>query len=115
MIIGLKKHARPVLTAIAICLPALLLQGCYEEDYLSRRDTISLGAGDAAATNAVTQTIDPWPPYAKNTDITLEGERAGVAVDRYQKNKSIPPRGLNTTEISGQAGPGAQGNTQIKD
>lgn len=115
MIIRTEKRARAALTAAAIVMPALLLQGCYEDDYRSRRDTVSLGAGDAIATNAVTQTIDPWNRNAKNTEIHQEGERARVAIERYQQNKSIPPRGLNTTEITGQAGPGAQGSAQIKD
>jgi hypothetical protein len=90
------------------------LAGCNEDDYLARRDTVTLGAGDAIATNAVTHTIDPWPRHSKNTDIDQEGERARVAIERYQQNKSIPPKGINTTEITGQAGPGAQANAQIK-
>ncbi len=108
------KHAKAGIIAAVICAPVLVLQGCYDDSYYSRRDTVSLGAGDAIATNAATQTIDPWPPYAKDTDINLEGERARVGIQRYQQNKSIPPRGLNTTEITGQAGPGAQGSAQIK-
>ncbi len=114
MMTGLKKRARPAASFAAIVASAFLLQGCYEDDYLSRRDTISLGAGDATATNAVTQTIDPWNPNAKNTEIHQEGERARVAIERYQQNKSVSPRGLNTTEVSGQSGPGSQGSAQIK-
>lgn len=110
-----KMRARAAVTAVAILLPGLMLQGCYEDDYRSRRDTVSLGAGDAIATMAATQTIDPWNRNAKNTEIHQEGERARVAIERYQQNKSIPPRGLNTTEISGQSGPGGQGSAQIKD
>jgi hypothetical protein len=115
MMTGLKKRGKFALTAAMIAAPALLLQGCYEDDYLSRRDTISLGAGDAIAVNQATHTIDPWPPHAKNTEIHLEGERARVAVERYQQNKSLPPRGLDTTEITGQSGPGPQATAQVKD
>jgi hypothetical protein len=113
MISGMKKCARLALTAAAIIAPAML-SGCNEDDYLARRDTVSLGAGDAIATDAVTQTIDPWPRHAKNTEITQEGERARVAIERYQQNKSIPPRGVNTTTISSQAGPGSQASAQVK-
>lgn len=113
MISDMRKCARLVLTAAAIVAPAML-SGCNEDDYLARRDTVSLGAGDAVATNAVTQTIDPWSRNAKNTDINQEGERARVAVERYQQNKSIPPKGVNTTTISSQAGPGAQASAQVK-
>ena len=39
-----------------------MLGGCspYGE-YLDRRDTIALSGGNAVATNAVTQMVDPWP------------------------------------------------------
>ena len=113
MISGMRQRARLALAAAAIIAPAMLA-GCNEDDYLARRDTVSLGAGDAVATNAVTQTLDPWNRNAKNTDINQEGERARVAVDRYQQNKSIPPKGVNTTTISSQAGPGSQASAQIK-
>jgi hypothetical protein len=113
MISDMKKCVRFALTAAAIVAPAML-SGCNEDDYLARRDTVSLGAGDAVAVNAVTQTIDPWNRNAKNTNINQEGERARVAVERYQLNKSIPPKGVNTTTISSQAGPGGQASAQVK-
>lgn len=108
------NRLRLAATAAVIGLTALALQGCYPDEYESRRDTVSLGAGDATATNSVTQTIDPWNKNVKNTQIHQEGERARVAIERYQQNKSVPPRGLNTTEISGQSGPGDQGSAQVK-
>lgn len=102
-------------SAIAVTIAAsAMLAGCNEDDYLSRRDMVSLSAGDAQAVNAATHTIDPWPRHATNTDIDQEGERARVAIERYQQNKSVPPKGINTTEITGQAGPGAQANAQIR-
>jgi hypothetical protein len=113
MISDMRKCVRFALAAAAIVAPAML-SGCNEDDYLARRDTVSLGAGDAVAVNAVTQTIDPWNRNAKNTEINQEGERARVAVERYQLNKSIPPRGVNTTTISSQAGPGGQASAQVK-
>lgn len=113
MISDIGKCARLVLTTAAILAPAML-SGCNEDDYLARRDTVSLSAGDAVATNAVTHTIDPWSRNAKNTDINQEGGRARVGVERYQQNKSIPPKGVNTTTISSQAGPGSQVSAQVK-
>ncbi|NJM34046.1 MAG: hypothetical protein HC850_04275 [Rhodomicrobium sp.] len=97
---ALTMNARRALTVALIAAPVLILQGCYEDDYLARRDTISLGAGDANATNAATHTIDPWPAHAKNTDIDLDGKRAEIAADRYRQNKSIPPRGLTTSDVA---------------
>jgi hypothetical protein len=98
------------LLALAVCGSAL----ADDYDYLDRRDTISSSAGNANASNFATQTIDPWPPYAKNTKSHLEGNRAAVAMKRYQQNKSIQPRGLSTTTISEQAGPGAQSSTSLQ-
>jgi hypothetical protein len=83
-------------------------------DYFDRRDTISSSAGNAQASNLATQTIDPWPPYVRDTQNHLDGRRAAVGIQRYQANKSIQPRGLNTTTISEQAGPGAQSSAQIQ-
>src|SRR3712207_2200605 len=108
----LKMHA-----ALGAGLLALAACGCAfadDYDYLDRRDTISSSAGNANASNFATQTIDPWPRYAKDTRSHLEGNRAAVAIKRYQQNKSIPPRGLSTTTISEQAGPGAQSSTSLQ-
>lgn len=106
-----QKSLRTALLASTIIAPAMLLTGCNEEQYLSRSDTVTLGAGDAQAVNAATHTIDPWSPNARNTEIHQEGERARVAVDRYQNNKSIQPQGLNTTSSAPQRAPGGQGAT----
>jgi hypothetical protein len=99
-----------LLAAASAALPAL----ADDYDYRDRRDTISSSAGNANAANIATQTIDPWPPYAKNTNSHLDGQRARVGITRYQENKSVPPRGLNTTTLSGQAGPGAQSSTSLQ-
>jgi hypothetical protein len=73
---------------------------CYDQDrylYLGHGDSVTLGAGDAVATNKVTHTIDPWPPHSRTTRIDLDGKRAAIAVERYETNTSIPPRGLTTS------------------
>jgi hypothetical protein len=94
--------------AVVASLGALLwavAPAAYAEDdvdYFAHRDTISRGAGDANATNLATQTIDPWPPYAGNTDIKVDGKRAGLGMTRYQQNKLIDPRGLNATTNPGE-------------
>lgn len=45
------------------------LAGC--ADYMNRRDSVTLGIGDAALSNAQIQTINPFPPGADNQDIML--------------------------------------------
>ena len=86
----------------------------HEHDWsLRRSDTITLGAGDAVAHNMAIHTIDPWPHWARNDRINMEGNRAALAIKRYQVNKSIPPQTLETSDISvSGGGPGAPGQGQ---
>jgi hypothetical protein len=51
-------------------------------DYLQRSDTIALGAGNANQTNEAIQTINPWPPYAWDRRITIDGRRAVNSMER---------------------------------
>jgi hypothetical protein len=85
-------------TLVWLALPAAALPALADPyDYRDRRDTITSSAGDANASNIAVQTVDPWPPYAKNPNINLDGRRAGLAITRYQLNQSIPPKGLENT------------------
>lgn len=113
----------PSLRTSFLLSAAVLAVSCFGEakplladdyDYFDRRDTISSSAGNANASNMATQTIDPWPPYVRDTYYPTDGRRAGVGISRYQQNKSIQPRGLNTTTISEQAGPGSQASTSLQ-
>lgn len=52
--------------------------------YVERIDTLSVASGDAEDVNAVTQIIDPWPLYARDRRIPVNGRRMVGAVDRYQ-------------------------------
>jgi len=89
--------------ALVLVLVGTGLGSCYEDDryrYLSHSDTITLGAGNANAVNAATQTIDPWPPESKENRIDMDGKRAHIAVKRYETNTSIEPKGLSTSTAS---------------
>jgi hypothetical protein len=108
----LKK--RSAVCAAVLVVATALPARAEDDDYSGRSDTITLGAGNANAANIATQTIDPWPPYARDTQNHLDGNRASVAMKRYQQNKSVSPRGLGTTTISEQAGPGAQSSTSLQ-
>jgi hypothetical protein len=44
-----------------------LLSSC--GDYLNRRDTVSVRAGDAVEANTAIHEISPWPPYVENTNV----------------------------------------------
>ncbi|MGO4387008.1 hypothetical protein AB4Y85_05685 [Microvirga sp. 2YAF29] len=73
------SNARFVL--FATILPAVFLGGC--ADYVKRRDTITLAAGEAQSWNSVVHTADPWPPYVMNTHIHGDGQRTQAVIQRY--------------------------------
>jgi hypothetical protein len=68
--------------------------------YYDHRDTVSFGAGDAVASNAAVQTIDPWPRAAYNRNIPGNGERVQAAVERYRRNKVTPLATTNTSSVN---------------
>ena len=72
----------------AAALPMILLAGCSE--YLDRRDTIVESGGNALASNAVTQMVDPWPSVSRDRNIPFDGQRMQRAVERYRTNKVTP-------------------------
>lgn len=76
--------------------------------YFQRSDTITLSAGDAKQRNAVTHTINPWPPYVGDRRIVTDARRTGSAVTRYGSTQrpvdQLPNIGLQGQAI-GQAPP----------
>jgi hypothetical protein len=54
-----------------VILLVLGLAGC--ADYMNRRDSVTLGAGNALEGNIGLHTIDPFPEVAKDTDINRNG------------------------------------------
>lgn len=88
-----------------VLMPALVfagtLAGCADADlYLDRRDTITLSAGDAVASNIIVQTVDPWPRVAGNRNIPGNGDRMQAAGERYRTGKVAQPQGLSTSSIT---------------
>jgi hypothetical protein len=77
-------------TLAAVVVIGTAVAGC-SEMYFDRRDTVSLGAGDAIATNKVTQTIDPWPRHSSNDRIAANGQLMQAAQDRYKRGKAYTP------------------------
>lgn len=75
------RNRRPSIRVLAAAATAAGAAGC--ADYLNHHDTVTLRAGDAQQWNRVVQTTDPWPPYVKNTDIDVDGQRAAVGIRRY--------------------------------
>ena len=73
-----------------------MLGGC-SENYLDRRDGVTLHSGDAVATNRITQMNDPWPPASGRRDIAYNGEKAAVAAERYRTGRVITPVSATTS------------------
>jgi hypothetical protein len=106
-----KTDRRPRFVAPALLI-AGLLAGCAEPDlYFDRRDSLSLHAGDAVASNIVAQTIDPWPRVAGNRDIAFNGDRMQAAGERYRTGKVITPQGLNTSSVKFENSSGGGGGS----
>jgi hypothetical protein len=91
-----------VTSALALVTVLAVLSGCSE--YLDRRDTVALGAGNAVATDKVVQMVDPWPPASADKNIAFNGPKMQSAVERYRTNRVIPPAG-NGTSAAYQAAP----------
>jgi hypothetical protein len=95
----------PRLKAIAAGLflsAGALLAACTSDqthEYLGHSDRVTRGAGDAVASNRATHTIDPWSRNSHNTQINMDGKRAGLAAKRYETNTSIKPKGLGSDPI----------------
>lgn len=66
--------------------------------YFQRSDTITMSAGDAKQTNAVTHTIHPWPHNVGDRRIVVEAARTRGAIVRYrsgtQPRDPLPAIGL---------------------
>ncbi len=104
---------------------ALVVGGCWSDvyenpasQYVSRSDTITLGAGNAKDVNAATHVVDPWPRNVNNRRIPADGQRMVGAVQRYQRPQTArsPGQGQGTqavgpTDTGGARASGASGST----
>lgn len=91
------RRNRSIFFAALAMLAASVAGGCndeYRERYFGYSDKVTLGAGDAAASNIAAHTIDVWPDHVRRTKINQDGKRAAIAVKRYETNTTIKPRGL---------------------
>jgi hypothetical protein len=89
---------RPSVKALqALLLASLLATLASCSEYLDRRDTISLGGGNAVATDEITQMADPWPRASADRNIAYSGERMETAIERYRTNRVYQPQGIGTS------------------
>ncbi len=109
------SNASHVIRTIALGAALLAaLSGCSE--YLDRRETITLNAGNAVMTNRVTHMVDPWPLESANRDIAFNGERMEAAYKRYRTGKVTAPVGISTGttyQAPSSAAPAASNTTPV--
>ena len=90
-----------VVTSTGVALLGLTLSACSSADlYLDRCETVALHAGDAQASNAVTQMIDPWPRHSGQRNIAFNGEKMQTAQERYRTGRIIPPVNATTSSVA---------------
>ena len=81
------------------------LDNNYIYDYMSRRDSITVGLGDATTSNIIIQHPTPWPSYINNTDIKTSGAQGISALDKmmqsYLSSGGSTSTGTTDTPTSG--------------
>jgi hypothetical protein len=93
--------------AAFVVIAGTAVAGC-SDIYYERRETVASGAADAVASNIAVQTIDPWPPRVADQRITMNGDRAALAAERYRFNRTIVPNGSGTSSAGYQQQQSAQ-------
>ena len=77
----------------------------YIYDYMTHRDSITVGLGDAPTSNIIIQHPTPWPSYINNTDIKTSGAQGVSALDKmmqtYLSSGGSTSTGTTDTPTSG--------------
>jgi type IV pilus biogenesis protein CpaD/CtpE len=97
---------RPALFALTCLLP--LLGACSGTAVTANEGQSAPQFGDAVRRNVAAQTINPDAPVS-GEPITMDGQRAALAQDRYTKGKVIAPADVGSTSGSG-GGSGGSGS-----
>lgn len=70
----------PLLPVLLLC--AIALSGCNE--YIDRRENVSISAGDSVARNKAIHIIDPWPTRSFDARLPANGARMQRAIETYR-------------------------------
>jgi hypothetical protein len=79
---------------LAACL---VVTGCNSYSHMTRSDKISPAAGDAVYAARTMQTVDPWPEYVLDTEITMDGELAQKRATDYKAGNTKPLEGQRSS------------------
>lgn len=86
-----QRHRNKIRQGLLAGLIAASAAGCGGE-YLDRRDSISVYAGDAVRSNIVTHVIDPWPRPSANARLTLGAQRM---IDAKERKADAPSQSMS--------------------
>lgn len=81
-----------IISAVLAAVACLTLAAC-DNRYIERKDTLTLGAGDAVAANAAVMTHNPWPKRSQDDRIPMDGVKAEAALVRYRAGGPGPNGG----------------------
>lgn len=76
--------------SIAFAGVAILTLAACSNQYIERKDSVTLGLGDGVASNIAVMTHDPWPPSSQNNSIPMDPVKAGIALARYRAAGALP-------------------------
>ncbi len=99
-----------LLNLVLISSLGMMLSGC-SDTYFDRRESISLAADNAGATNRAEQMIDPWPRDVGRRQIAFDGTKMQTAVERYRTGRVIQPVNVTTSSAAYQAAEQAAAST----
>ena len=74
----------------------------YIYDYMTHRDSITVGLGDAPTSNIIIQHPTPWPSYINNTDINISGSQGISALENMMEQSAAG--GASSSSAAGTAG-----------
>ena len=83
-----------ILTISVIALISFSVTACS-----SNKEPLNEGFGDAVNQNAAVHILPP--KYAAVKELDMDGNRAGLAMQRYNTGNVIPPSAEGTSSISG--------------
>jgi len=86
------------LAAAAIASPALAED--YHVNYMSHRDSITIGLGDATTSNIVIQHPTPWPSYVNNTNIPTPSGQGISALENMMQRYMTQAPATNPTDVN---------------
>ncbi|TPI35713.1 hypothetical protein FJW07_23025 [Mesorhizobium sp. B3-1-9] len=88
---------------IPVCIALLLAGfagGCTSDDYV-RTEGVTLGVGNAQASNTAMQMVDPWKYGVQNTRLLVPAQRPGsesIAVGAKAGSGSAPTTSSTTSD-----------------